>query len=193
MRLKSPGDYLDVGCGPNTHANVINLDYEWRPGIDICCNITRGLPIPDNYVGGIFSEHCLEHIPLEDAVFVTKEFQRVLMPGRYIRIIVPDFAIYVNAWANGKPMPYADEDTELGIYSSMMSINRILRAHGHQFMYDLATLTLLLANAGFTGVQQKSFGVSSDPKLLLDTPSRAVKCLYVEAQKPLQAALTHHP
>jgi hypothetical protein len=43
----------------------INLDYHWRPGIDICCDITRGLPLPDTYVRGIFSEHCIEHISFE--------------------------------------------------------------------------------------------------------------------------------
>ena len=62
MNLKQPGLYLDVGCGPNTKPQNINLDWGWHPGIDICCNLTKGLPLPDNYVRGIFTEHCLEHL-----------------------------------------------------------------------------------------------------------------------------------
>jgi hypothetical protein len=27
--------YLDIGCGPNAHAGFVNLDYEWRPRIDV--------------------------------------------------------------------------------------------------------------------------------------------------------------
>jgi hypothetical protein len=28
-------EYLDVGCGPNTHDGVINLDYGGNPKIDV--------------------------------------------------------------------------------------------------------------------------------------------------------------
>src|SRR5579863_5017097 len=65
MNLKTEGLILDIGCGPNSNPKNINLDYDWRPGINICCDITRGLPLPDNYVAGIFSEHCIEHISLK--------------------------------------------------------------------------------------------------------------------------------
>jgi len=65
----------------------INLDHYWRPGLDICCDITRGLPLPDNYAGGIFSEHCIEHITSPQALSVFAEMRRVLMPGRYVRIM----------------------------------------------------------------------------------------------------------
>lgn len=47
--------YLDVGCGPNTHNNYINLDYEWGPSIDICWDITKKqLPLKKNSINGIF-------------------------------------------------------------------------------------------------------------------------------------------
>ena len=55
--------YLDLGCGPNVHENFINLDYLWHPQIDVCWDVTRGLPWADGSLQGIFSEHCLEHVP----------------------------------------------------------------------------------------------------------------------------------
>jgi hypothetical protein len=63
--LKQPGTYLDIGCGPNTHTGFCNLDYAWHPGIDVCWDITRRLPFSDRYVGGVFTEHCLEHFALD--------------------------------------------------------------------------------------------------------------------------------
>src|SRR5262245_17304209 len=59
--VKEPldGAYLNVGCGTYTHPDFCNLDYNWVPGIDICWDITRGLPIKSCSIGGIFSEHCL--------------------------------------------------------------------------------------------------------------------------------------
>ena len=175
-----PGRWLRA----EAHPECINLDYEWRPHVDICCDITRGIPLPDNYVRGVFTEHCLEHIGFGATQFVLNEFLRVVQPGHLVRIIVPDFAIYVDAWLNRKQMPYADKDRVDGFYSPMMSINRIFRAHGHQFMFDFATLQAMLQRSGFVDITQQSVSSGGDPNLLLDTLARAVELLYVEARKP---------
>ena len=68
------------------------------PGIDICCDITRGLPLTDGYVAGIFTEHCIEHITFDAALLVFREFYRVMKPGSYVRIIVPDLEVYVEKY-----------------------------------------------------------------------------------------------
>jgi predicted SAM-dependent methyltransferase len=95
MDRKSEGLILNVGCGPNSNPSNINMDYDWHPGIDICCDITKGLPLEDNYVGGVFTEHCIEHITFDAALFLFREFYRIMRPGTYARIIVPDFELYV--------------------------------------------------------------------------------------------------
>lgn len=183
MNLKSDGAYLDIGCGPNIRSENINLDYAWQPGIDICCDITRGLPLPDNYVAGIFSEHCIEHISLERALGVFREMHRVLRQGGRVRIVVPDLQIYLSKYELKQSMPYASEDAIEGIYTPAMSINRIMRAHGHQFIYDYETLRMMLYARGFVEINKREFGDSADRALLLDTPERAIKSLYIEASK----------
>jgi predicted SAM-dependent methyltransferase len=184
MNFKTEGLYLDVGCGPNIRPSNLNLDYQWRPGIDICCDITRGLPLADCYVRGIFTEHCIEHIPFEAALFVFCEFHRALKPGGRVRIVVPDFEIYVNAYNQSRSMPYAAGDAIEGVYSPVMSINRLFRAHGHQFIYDFHTLSAMLTKVGFGDLRKQSFGQGSEPDLIFDT-QRALESLYVEAQKYL--------
>ena len=183
MNLKTKGLILDIGCGPNRNSKNINLDYAWQPGVDICCDITRGLPLPDNYVAGIFSEHCLEHISQESTLHVFREMHRVLSPGGRIRIVVPDLDIYIIQYTTKQPMPYAGNDEMQGIYTSAMSINRIMRAHGHQFIYDYETLQAMLDVCKFEEITKCKSGVGAEQALLLDTPDRAIESLYVEARK----------
>jgi predicted SAM-dependent methyltransferase len=188
MRIKTRGLVLDVGCGPNARPGNLNLDFHWRPGVDICCDITRPLPLDDGYVSGVFTEHCLEHIPFKAALDVLREFHRVMQPGSYARIIVPDFEIYLDEYirfrdTGSASMPYAADDPIAGIYSPMLSMNRIFRGHGHQFIYDFATLAAMLGQAGFVDIGKRRMGESHDQRLLLDSPERAIESLYVEAQK----------
>ena len=158
--IKTPGLVLDIGCGPNFRATNINLDYGWRPGIDICWDVTQELPIPDDYVAGVFTEHCLEHISFESALFVLSEMRRISQPGTYIRIVVPSLEIYVNSYVDirdlGKgQIPYGESDEVDGINSPAMGLNRIMRAHGHQFIYDFATLEKMLQKVGFIEISKK--------------------------------------
>lgn len=183
MKLKTEELVLDIGCGPNSNSRNINLDYAWHPGVDICCDITRGLPLPDDYVAGVFSEHCLEHIAPEDALYVCREVYRMLRPGSRIRLVVPDLEIYVSRYQTRQPMPYVGEDNIQGIYTPAMSVNRIMHAHGHRFIYDYETLREMLAACGFIEIAKREFNDGADPALLLDTPGRAIELLYVEACK----------
>ncbi len=49
-------EYLDIGCGPNLHPEFINFDYGWRPGLDLCWDVRRGIPLRENSLRGIFTE-----------------------------------------------------------------------------------------------------------------------------------------
>lgn len=183
-------EYLDVGCGPNTHDDFINLDYSWRPGIDICWDITRGLPLPDKTVRGIFTEHCLEHLPFQTTDYVLAEFRRVLKPGGRVRIVVPDGELYLTRYTDivrnhsKAQLPYADTDEYSGIYSPIMSVNRIFRAHGHLFIYDFDTLRQMLEKNGFVKVRREGCKTGSDSRLLIDTEARSIESLYLEAVTP---------
>ena len=57
-------EYLDLGCGPCPKPGFVNLDYRWRPGVDVVWDILRPLPFPSDRFAGVFTEHCLEHFDL---------------------------------------------------------------------------------------------------------------------------------
>ena len=108
--------------------------------------------------------------------------------GAYVRIVVPDGELYMLQYCehlkgSSLKMPYSEADSVAGIYTPMMSVNRIMRAHGHRFIYDFETLRAVLADVGFREIQRRTFGEGTDARLLIDTPSRIIESLYVEARK----------
>ncbi len=175
---------LNVGCGPYPKPEFINLDYSWIQGIDICWDITKKpYPLESDSLEGIFTEHCLEHIEMNETLENFKEFYRLLKPGGTARIVVPDGEIYVDIYQRRKegkndPMPY-----EEGYLSPMARINGIFRNHGHKFIYDFETMKKLLQQAGFTNIKKCSYRTGNDQRLLIDQDWRAIESLYVEAIK----------
>jgi predicted SAM-dependent methyltransferase len=181
--LPKHGAYIDIGCGPNRADAFYSIDYCWRPGLDLCWDVTRGLPFAAEFVRGIFTEHCVEHITYNDFVNLAREFHRVLLPGGTARIIVPDGELYVRQYLEGGPIPYGQDDMVSGIYTPFMSVNRIFYEHGHRFIYDFETLHAILTRIGFRNVERSAFRQGRDPRLLIDAENRAIESLYVEATK----------
>lgn len=188
--------YLNVGCGSNIHPQFVNLDHHWRPHMDICWDLTKGLPFPSNYIKGIFSEHCLEHITFSQCFSVLQEFQRILVQNGIIRIIVPDAELYLDLYQKEKlgefvEFPYIgdvgkrdlEEDSRLG-FTSMMAVNRIFRGYGHLFAYDAKTLEVMLKQAGFININKEDFMKGRDKNLLIDDEERRPHSLYIEGTKP---------
>lgn len=178
------GGYVNVGCGTRAVSGFVNLDYHWRPGVDVCWDITRPLPFESDSVQGIFSEHCLEHVPFEACASAIRDFFRVLVPGGNLRLVLPDAELYLDLYARAKN----GEDVQFPYHNvnetPMMSVNRIFRNYGHLFAYDVQTLTRLLEGAGFTKIARARFREGRDPQLVIDEESRAVESLYLEATKP---------
>jgi predicted SAM-dependent methyltransferase len=192
--LRSGKVYLDLGCGPNIHDHVVNLDYLWRPGVDICWDVARGLPLPDCSMKGVFSEHCLEHFSLPAGLALLREAYRVLEPQGVIRIIVPDAGLYLDNYSarksgSGVSFPFEAGEHFDGAFVPLLSVNRIFYQDrdslaGHRTMYDEDLLGLVLRRAGFVDVQRRVFKQGKVPELLLDTPSRECESLYMEARRP---------
>ena len=178
-------DYLDVGCGPFVNQKVfVNMDYEWRPGVQVCWDIVkRAYPFPENRFRGIYTEHCLEHIGLDDLKKNLAEFYRLLKPGGRVRIVVPDGELYLDLYQKQKQgenvkMPYQEF-----YVSPMARINGLFRNHGHQFIHDFETFRILLAEVGFKDIAKCSFMQGVEPILLKDSEYRRNESLYVEACK----------
>lgn len=85
-------NYLNLGCGSNyiTEKEWTNLDFVSTSSHVIAHNLLNGIPFVDNSFDLVYHSHVLEHFSKEDgATFITECF-RVLRPGGFIRIAIPD-------------------------------------------------------------------------------------------------------
>ena len=179
--------YLDIGCGQNTHDNFINLDYVWHPKVDLCWDISGGIPLATGSLRGIFTEHCLEHLPLAATEAIIQECHRLLKPGGRINIIVPDAELYLTRYADrirqitDELFPFEQRPPS----EPILAVNCVFYQDrddlaGHRFMYDFNFLRKLLSRHGFSEVTRSSYGTGADRIFLIDTKERAVESLYVE-------------
>jgi SAM-dependent methyltransferase len=79
--------FLNLGCGGNRLPRHVNVDLYGKPDVIWDLNITP-YPWADNSVDGIEMWHTLEH--LENWWGAFTECARILRPGGYLRIRVPD-------------------------------------------------------------------------------------------------------
>jgi predicted SAM-dependent methyltransferase len=184
--------YLDIGPGPNLRPGFINLDFQWRRGIDLVWDVGQGIPLESNSLKGIFSEHCIEHISLDAGNTMMGECVRILEPGGTLRLITPDGEEYLSGYheimaGSDRQLPRAPRDRYQDLYTPIMTVNRVFCQFGHRFIYDLTTMSQLLERNGFVDIRRSSFGEGADPALVIDTEWRKQGSLYVEATKPLTA------
>lgn len=103
---------LDIGCGPDKHKSdssedqVIGLDIENIPGVDVVANVEKGLPFPPNTFDEVVSNYVFEQ--LRNLFDVMKEVHRVLKPGGVAKIRVAFYAgwAYWNDPLHVQPFSY---------------------------------------------------------------------------------------
>lgn len=83
-----PGLYLGAGSH-RMPGGWTYLDAYPFPGIDVVCDVTMGLPFPNNSFHRVYSQDFLEHTPQEKKVFIMNEIWRVLKPNGYMEHIIP--------------------------------------------------------------------------------------------------------
>jgi predicted SAM-dependent methyltransferase len=178
---------LKVNVAPGSHPfpGWVNIDVFDGPGIDYRYDCRKNLPFDTGSVTVLYTEHFVEHLEysLEVQTFL-QECARVIAPGKYLRVVVPDAGLFLRAYANDRAALSrltADEPWFTGKWRTPMElINVVFRqGHEHHFAYDAETLCQLFEHYGFAA-SARGFNDSAIPGFASDTPSRQTYSLYVE-------------
>jgi predicted SAM-dependent methyltransferase len=131
---------LHVGSGDKPLAGWINVDLKPLPGVDVVADVTRGLHFEN--VDGIFAEHFLEHLAIDDALGFLLEAHRVLAPGRFIRLSTPNLDW---VWRTHYPFDVPGDQRRL----AALGVNRAFHGWGHRFLWNREMLASALSACGF--------------------------------------------
>ena len=176
--------FVNIGCGPKTMAEWVNVDIARAPGIDVVWDLRKGLPFPSESCAAIFGEHVIEHMPKADAEKLLRECLRALKPGGVIRLSTPDAGLFLRSYAGDQQFLHHPSFPN-SIETPLDRINMMMREDGqHLWVYDADSLMLLLKRAGFSFQKVQQFGESEHPRMRqIDSPERAFESLYVEGVK----------
>jgi predicted SAM-dependent methyltransferase len=174
---------LHLGSGAKLLPGWANLDRTGPAGV-IRIDLTGPLPIQEDSVDVIYSEHFIEHVSLTACQAVLGECFRVLRPGGRIRISTPDLEAISRLYLDGRVGDWADVNWMPT--SPCRMLNELHREWGHTFIYDFAELSACLRQAGFIEIVRLLRNESETPALrdLETRPDHGD--LIVEASKPLR-------
>ncbi len=84
------GKKLNLGSGGKPLEGYVSVDLFESPNVDEIFDM-GDIPYQDNTIGGIYSEHSLEHVSFKKCEAVLQEWFRVLQPGGQLELYMPDF------------------------------------------------------------------------------------------------------
>ena len=164
---------LYIGCQHQPIDGWLNVDIlPGRPSV-VYMDATKTFPFPGNSFDFIFCEHMIEHVKLEEGIFMLSECLRVLKPGGIMRIVTPDLNFLVKLFSEEKDelrVRYINSCKKyfpsLDFINEAMVLNNFMRNWGHQFVYDKPTLRFAIEKAGFDHIEECNVGESSFEELL---------------------------
>ncbi len=181
---------LNIGCGVHMfHHGWLNIDTEDLDKLArssamqyIRMNICDGFPIEDNTVTTLFLSHVLQDLTCQKAQDLLSECWRIMVPGGTIRVAVMDLMLLTDFYRRGD-LGFFD-DLNADITSATTQAAKMSAMTCVQSKYDMASITHMLREAGFTRIQKMPFNVSNNSHIRKEAfdmlPDLSI---YVEASK----------
>ena len=85
---------IDLGSGSRKKEGFLGLDVVQFPGVDIICDLRKGLPFKDESIHEVHASHILEHLDFADFDALIHEIHRVCTSNALVVIRVPHFSSF---------------------------------------------------------------------------------------------------
>jgi len=175
---------LNWGCGLRAVAGWVNSDVNYAPGIEIVRDIRLGLPVANDVFDYIVSIHALPEIPYLDMDLTLSELFRVLKPGGWIRLGLPDMNKAIQAYLNNDPGYFLIGDDIVRSLAGKMIVQLTWFGRS-RLMFTFDFMAEMLARNGFRNINEVSFRQSVSPhEGIIELDNREPESLFVEAAKP---------
>lgn len=170
LRTAGPKALLHIGCGTAPHSRLpecfktadwqeIRLDINPAVKPDIIASVTDMSAVPSASVDAVWSSHNLEHLEGFEVAGAMAEIRRVLKPGGFALITLPDLQRIAQLIAEGRgdevmytspAGPITPLDMLFGHQASLARGNRYM---GHRTGFTAERLGEKLTAAGFEEVR----------------------------------------
>lgn len=179
-----PPHRLHLACGNVRKDGWINIDIVETPATDLVLDLAQDLPFPDASCELIYCEHFLEHLDPYQGLQFLAECRRLLRPGAWMRIAMPDLDDIIRRSADGtwREQVWLKALGDHVVATRAEMINMAFRNWGHQWLYDREELERRLREAGFSTWQFAEWGRSRNPALC-GMESRAESILLVDVER----------
>jgi hypothetical protein len=155
-------------------------------------DIVRGLPIHEQSCRAVYCSHVLEHLALEDCDRALANSFRYLEPGGVFRLVVPDFAAYIESYLQDLSDQSAlvfMESSGLGRTRRSRGIEGLLRGwlgnSEHRWMWDERSMAARLRHHGFVNIRRATYGDSDDARFAeVENPDRFIDALAMQCARP---------
>lgn len=174
---------LNWGCGSVGEPGWINSDQKDGPGVDITCDILKGLPLESDSIDYAVSIHALPEVPYSDLVPVLGELRRVLKPGGILRLGLPDLLKGVEAYQRADRSYFLIPDEDASSLGGKLVAQ--LTWYGYsRSLFTPDSLEELLLRAEFRAVEHVAYRKTRSPfEGIVELDNREAESLFIEAQK----------
>lgn len=134
--------HLNLGSGVNPLPGAVNVDLQPFVGVDLTFDFREPWPLGDETYDKVTMFHCLEHVPVEQALRVVQEAYRVLRYSGVLIAEVPDIDGMARELIAGN----------YGMLQGAIYGGNDDPRDGHYFGYTTSSLALLAHLGGFVRV-----------------------------------------
>lgn len=136
--------YLNLGGGPTSGQEFINVDVLPYPIIHHLQDITDLANFPDGSADMIYASHVVEHIPRQKLMSTLREWQRVLKSGGTFRFAVPNFDALVEIYQGSERNVERVRDQVLGQEPPY---------HNHYTLWNFEYAQKILSELGYRDIR----------------------------------------